>query len=78
MVRYKNIQIKLPMNNQTIILPSETSSAAEERSESSPFTVEFFMVQGLGFRCMAYCGEDGKWRSAFGNNRLFGPVFILE
>jgi hypothetical protein len=47
-------------------------------NESSPFLVEFFMVQGMGFRCMAYCGGDGKWRSAFRNEELRGKIYILE
>ncbi len=44
----------------------------------SPFLVEFFMVQGMGFRCMAYRNEDGKWRGAFDNVELPGAVRILE
>jgi len=36
------------------------------------------MVQGVGFQCMAYCDQDGKWRNAFNNEELFGEIYILE
>jgi hypothetical protein len=44
----------------------------------SPFLVEFFMVQGMGFKCMAYRNQDGKWRGAFDNEELPGKIQILE
>jgi hypothetical protein len=43
----------------------------------SPFLVEFFMVEGRGFKCMAYRNQDGKWRAAFSNEEL-PAVHILE
>lgn len=45
---------------------------------ASPFLVEFFMVQGMGFVCMAYRNSDGKWRGAFDNRELPGSIRILE
>jgi hypothetical protein len=51
---------------------------AGERNGESPFLVEFFMVQGIGFQCMAYLGFDGKWRTAFENIVLPGTVRVLE
>jgi len=36
------------------------------------------MVEGVGFRCMAYCDKVGKWRNAFTNEELFGDIYILE
>ena len=44
----------------------------------SPFILEFFMVQGSGFRCMAYRNDDGKWRGAFDNEVLPGAIRVLE
>jgi len=44
----------------------------------SPFLVEFFMVQGRGFKCMAYRNRDGKWRGAFDNEELPGSIHIME
>ena len=45
---------------------------------ASPFVHEFFMVQGSGFRCMAYRNRDGKWRGAFDNEELPGAIRVLE
>lgn len=49
-----------------------------EYGEPSPFLVEFFMVQGLGFKCMAYRNIDGKWRTAFDDIELPGTIRVLE
>jgi hypothetical protein len=64
------------MTSQTV--PQCESSAAESSSETSPFVLEFYMVQGVGFRCMAYCDRNGKWRSAFNNDELYGDIHVLE
>jgi len=53
-------------------------SPVEKRIESSPFILEFFMVQGAGFRCMAYRDPNGVWRNAFNNEELMGEIYILE
>lgn len=47
------------------------------KDAASPFLVEFFMVQGLGFVCMAYRNSDGKWRTAFDNRELPGAIRVL-
>jgi hypothetical protein len=44
---------------------------------ASPFVHEFFLVQGRGFRCMAYRNEDGKWRGAFDHEELPGAIRVL-
>lgn len=49
-----------------------------QTAEISPFVIEFFMVEGLGFRCMAYRDNDGKWRDAFKHYELHGDIQILE
>jgi hypothetical protein len=54
------------------------SEAAADERESSPFLVEFFMVEGIGFRCMAYRDFDGHWRGAFNNKALPGMVRVLD
>jgi len=66
------------MTQPTIQQPGPPRLMAEAGSESSPFTVEFFWVQGIGFRCMAYQDQAGKWYEAFCNWALPGPVRVLE
>jgi hypothetical protein len=61
--------------DDSLIWKSEPASGAEE---VSPFLVEFFMVQGIGFRCMGYRDDDGRWRRAFDNELLAGQVWLLE
>jgi hypothetical protein len=56
----------------------EAKPEAAEHDEGSPFLVEFFMVQGAGFQCMAYKDYDGKWHHAFNNKELPGLVHVLE
>jgi hypothetical protein len=36
------------------------------------------MVQGMGFKCMAYRNQDGKWRMAFDNQELPGAIRVVE
>jgi hypothetical protein len=64
--------------NQTTMQACQPAFGVEEAAEASPFVVEFFMVQGLGFRGMAYCDEDGNWRNAFNNDQLMGHIYLLE
>jgi hypothetical protein len=66
------------MINQLLTPPGQTAFTIEKSAGETPFMIEFFMVQGIGFRCMAYCDEDGKWRHAFDNAELFGDIRILE
>ena len=67
----------------TIPKPTEAFSTrhrygpAGECDGVSPFILEFFMVQGSGFRCMAYRNDDGKWRGAFDNEELPGAIRVL-
>lgn len=56
----------------------EPKPVMKEPDEPSPFLVEFFMVQGVGFKCMAYRNGDGKWRTAFDDIELPGIVRVLE
>ena len=54
------------------------NNSARHSEWASPFVHEFFMVQGSGFRCMAYRNQDGKWRGAFDNEELPGAIRVLE
>jgi hypothetical protein len=58
-------------------IASRGKPEAEVKDGASPFLVEFFMVQGIGFRCMAWLGYDGKWRTAFENRILPGLVRVV-
>lgn len=54
------------------------NAAITATSDPSPFLVEFFMVWGSGYKCMAYQDQDGKWRRAFDGQQLSGNVVIVE
>jgi hypothetical protein len=54
-----------------------STPVAEEQNGVSPFDTEFFMVQGVGFKCMAYRSGDGQWRTAFENQLLPGKIRVL-
>lgn len=66
------------MIDHKTMLPRKPTATAEAFDEPSPFLVEFFMVQGAGYRCMAYHDQDGKWRMAFNNEELRGNIRVLE
>lgn len=53
-------------------------SVGVKNTEASPFLLEFFMVEGKGFRGMAYCDQEGKWHKAFNNEELRGAISIVE
>ena len=75
-----NPQLKTRQNirvNDPVTWKPEPAPAAV-KEDASPFLQEFFMVQGFGFRCMAYRDDDGRWRTAFDNQELFGHVWISE
>jgi len=36
------------------------------------------LVQGPGFRCMAYQDDEGKWRSFWDAKPLPHPIHLLE
>lgn len=55
----------------------EEAAASGEPDGICPFVLEFFMVQGNGYRCMAYRNADGKWRGAFDDEVLPGAVRVL-
>lgn len=66
-----------------MISPQQTRSTDmvspfEKTPDLSPFIHEFFMVVAGGFRGMAYCDEEGKWRTAYMNQELSGDICIFE
>jgi hypothetical protein len=60
------------------VIGRSAPKAEAGQDEVSPFLVEFFMVQGVGFKCMAYMGFDGHWHGAFDNRVLPGNIRVLE
>jgi hypothetical protein len=58
--------------------PRQCGQEPQDEWGISPFVLEFFMVQGAGFQCMAYCNGDGKWHEAFNDRELPGAVRLLE
>ena len=59
-------------------MPFAEPALAAEPSEPSPFLLEFFLVQGIGFRCTAYRDLDGKWRDALNHEELFGEISVVD
>lgn len=72
------VSIKLFTSSNIVMSQPQTVSNAEASAEMSPFVVEFFMVESLGFRGMAFCDEDGHWRNAFNNDPLPGQIYLVE
>jgi hypothetical protein len=68
-----------PQDHHVMVNDANRQSTAltEEAGWTSPFIHEFFLVQGSGFRCMAYRNDDGKWRGAFSDEVLQGSVRVL-
>jgi hypothetical protein len=66
------------MSNHVMMPPLVPVPVVAGLTEDTPFIIEFYMVQGVGFRCAAYRDQDGKWRDAFNNEELFGEIQILE
>jgi hypothetical protein len=64
---------------ETNVFPTRLNKAGHpgDCDNVSPFVLEFFMVQGSGFRCMAYRNQEGKWRGAFDDEELPGAIRVL-
>jgi hypothetical protein len=73
----KIIQLVQNKMNTNDSLTRKSPSALAENG-SSPFLIEFFMVHAMGFRCMAYRDDHGRWRRAFDNVELAGRIRIVE
>ena len=44
---------------------------------ASPFNIEYIMVLCADLLHMAYVDKTGKWRDAYDNGELPGPVRVL-
>ena len=74
---YKLVKDPYRMTRQKTMTALESAETMPTPVEPPPFLLEFFMVQGVGFRCAAYCDEDGRWREAHTHEELQGPIEIL-
>jgi len=63
------------MSQATQVARAERS---ECKTEESPFLAEFFVVEGPGYRCLAYHDGEGRWRKAFSHIVLPGKIRIIE
>lgn len=41
------------------------------------FNFDFVLVQGVGFRCIAYRDQEGMWREAFNHREILGQIQVL-
>lgn len=53
------------------------SNSTPFRCSESPFIIEFVMVEGINFKCMAYLDKNDIWRNAYNNAELMEPVRVL-
>jgi hypothetical protein len=67
-----------PTRRLTADYPRRRHLGSPDEGVGSPFVLEFFMVQGIGFQCMAYRNGDGKWHEAFNDRELPGVLRVLE
>lgn len=57
-----------------IVTKSDEGKGIEEKL---PPIEQQVMVQGEGFRCLAYRDKDGKWRDVFRQSELKGRIRVL-
>ncbi|MBC8097456.1 MAG: hypothetical protein H7Y43_16750 [Akkermansiaceae bacterium] len=57
---------------------SNQSPKKKERQSELPPAGEVALVQGKGFRCMAYRDKDGKWRDYLRRDELPEPIKVLS
>lgn len=63
---------------RTITPQFDPAKTATPPPEATSCLFEFFVVQGVGFQCVAYRDHDGRWRNASNNEELRGDISILE
>jgi len=63
---------------KTMTTASRPKLGVKRPTPAAPFVIQFFLVQGLGFRCAAYCDLQGIWRDASNHQELFGDIRILD
>lgn len=47
------------------------------KGSECPFIIEFVMVEGINFKCMAYLDKNDTWRNAYNNTELMEPIRVL-
>jgi hypothetical protein len=53
------------------------SASTMVSSSDCPFIIEFVMVEGINFKCMAYLDQNDIWRNAYNNTELMEPIRVL-
>jgi hypothetical protein len=54
------------------------SDGRDKRDDNLPPIGQTALVQGDGFRCLAYRDKDGKWRDAFHKRELKGSIQVIK
>jgi len=57
---------------------SDPVVAVKKAAAKPPFIIQFFVVQGINFRCLACCGQQGTWHDAINQEELCGDIRIFE
>ena len=63
---------------KTMPTPRNLVAALRRPANPKPSLIQYFMVQGINFRCVSYRDLHGRWRDAFNQAELFGDIRILE
>lgn len=67
-----------PEPANTVARPQRNPARDQAGGPAHPVILQFFSVQGPGYRCVAYCDPQGVWREAGTQQELFGEIRILE
>lgn len=63
--------------SETMTTTSDRVFAAKQPNNAKSLVMQFLLVQGINFRCVAFCDQQGRWRDAFNREELFGDIHIL-
>jgi hypothetical protein len=58
--------------------PVSNDTETVVRKRPSPLKSKSFIVQCVGFRCMAYRDSKRKWRDYFNDDEIVGEVTIIS
>ena len=61
-----------------IIVPVSENTETMIRKRPLPQKTKSFIVQCVGFRCMAYRDSKGQWRDYFNDDEIAGEVTIIS
>lgn len=65
------------MNQDQTAKYMDANTPTPANASASPFNIEYIMVLCSNLRHMAYLDKAGKWRDAYDNLELTGPVRVL-